>query len=260
MTHKEISRRRFLKTTGAVTIAASVGAPHILSAATVDPSDAPFVDIKQLVASLGNTIIPTAEGDPGYKTLESYGITDEVLKALPLDQQDCNVFNAAPTDFFNGKSFLDLTEEQRTEFLQMVVDDFPPGAFAGALAAGPGVFVQAVEEAKPNGSGQLIQKLDANTIKTVQNIFRLTRSRVFSVFYQNFPENHVARDANNFPILPPGDLHQIINPNTKQLVTGWDIANFPGPLSWEEEEARRNQWKKIHWHDERLQISAGKLS
>ena len=39
---------------------------------------------------------------------------------------------------------------------------------------------------------------------------------------------------------------RIVNPNTQQLVTGWDVAGFPGPLSWDEE-TRRAKWKKIRW-------------
>jgi hypothetical protein len=33
------------------------------------------------------------------------------------------------------------------------------------------------------------------------------------------------------------------------LVTGWDIAGFAGPLSWEEEEERRAKYKKINWEE-----------
>jgi hypothetical protein len=51
------------------------------------------------------------------------------------------------------------------------------------------------------------------------------------------------------PLLKPGDLHQITNPNTKQLVTAWDQIGFVGSLTWEEEERRRNFVKKFHWHE-----------
>jgi hypothetical protein len=30
-------------------------------------------------------------------------------------------------------------------------------------------------------------------------------------------------------------------------VTGWDVAGFRGPLTWEEEERRRAYYKKIDW-------------
>ncbi|MBI4463424.1 MAG: GMC family oxidoreductase, partial [Acidobacteria bacterium] len=42
------------------------------------------------------------------------------------------------------------------------------------------------------------------------------------------------------------DTHQITNPNTKQLVTGWDVAGFKGPMEWEEEEQRRAMMKKAY--------------
>jgi len=32
-------------------------------------------------------------------------------------------------------------------------------------------------------------------------------------------------------------------------VTGWDIAGYRGPLTWEQEEKRRAEVQKIHWHD-----------
>jgi hypothetical protein len=251
MIKKRISRRNFLKTTGVATIGVGMALPQVLSGKAANLSDAPDVDKKQLVAALGDTIIPTAQGDPGYKTLEPYGISQEVLKGMAVSQPDWNTFNAAAGEFFSGKTFLDLGEEERTAFLQMIVDSSPSGSLAGAVESGPGVFALAADEtAKPAGSGPLAAKLDPSVIQTVRKVFRFARAQVFKVYYQNFPENHVARDKNNFPILPPGDQHQIINPNTKELVTGWDIANFPGPLSWEEEEARRAKWMKIHWHND----------
>ena len=41
----------------------------------------------------------------------------------------------------------------------------------------------------------------------------------------------------------------VINPNSTKLVTGWDVAGFTGPWSWEEEEARRTYIKTIAWVD-----------
>jgi len=32
-------------------------------------------------------------------------------------------------------------------------------------------------------------------------------------------------------------------------VTGWDIANHRGPLTWEQEDKQRAKVQKIHWHD-----------
>lgn len=247
---ERISRREFLKSmgAGAGAIGVSVALPRVLSAASVDLSNAPAADKKQLIAALGDIIVPTAQDDPGYKSLEQYGITDEVLKGLQgISQQDCNVFNAAAGEFYNGKGFLDLNEEQRTEFVHRVVDSTPKGSYVGGLKYGAELEVQ---EATPAAAAALAAKFDAGVVQTLQKVFRFTRSRVFLVYYQNFPENHIARDKNKIPILPPGDQHQIINPNTKELVTGWDVANFPGPLSWQEEESRRAKWMKIHWHND----------
>ena len=248
MSQKRISRRQFIQSTGAATLGAGMVLPQVLSA-KVELTNSPEVDKKQLVSALADTIIPTAEGDPGYRTLEPYGITDEVLKGLAFSQQDWNVFNAAASEFFNGKPFLSLSEEQRAQFLQMVVDSSPPGLLGATGEYSPGVFSVAVETpANPVTGGPLAAKLDTGAIQTVQKVFRFTRIQIFKVYYQNFPENRVTRDEDRIPSRPPGDQHQIINPNTKELFTGWDAANFPGPLSWEEEEARRAKWMKIHWH------------
>ena len=32
-------------------------------------------------------------------------------------------------------------------------------------------------------------------------------------------------------------------------LTGWDIADYRGPLTWEQEEKQRAEVQKIHWHD-----------
>src|SRR5581483_3845908 len=217
---------------GASALGASI-LPKTILAAGSDLNNAPVVDKKRLVAALGDAIIPTAPGYPGYQRLEQYGITDEVLKALPgVTQQDLNVFNAATAEFFGGKSFLELDSNQREDFLNMIVASFPPDTFGSAGGGGA-------------SSAQLAAKLDANAVKTLQNVFRAVRTRVLQVFFRNFPEDKIGRDNNGLPLLPPGDLHQIVNPNTKQLVTGWDIAGFPGPLSWEEEQERRARWMKI---------------
>jgi hypothetical protein len=236
MQKTNLSRRRFLKQTSAGAVAATMLSKSLV-AGTTDFTNAPAVDKKRLVAALADTIIPTADGYPGYRHLEQYGITDEVLKSLQgVSQQDWNTFNAAAGEFFNGKSFLDLTEDERTNFLSFIVDSFPPETFGTGFG-----------EPSKNTTGQLAAKLDAKVVKTLQNVFRLTRTQVLLTFYKNFPENRVPRDKNGLPLLPPGDQHQIINPNTPELVTGWDVAGFPGPLSWEEEEARRAKWMKIRW-------------
>ena len=238
MEKKNLSRREFLKTTGAGAVGAGILSQSLL-ATTADLSQAPEVDRKQLVAALADTLIPTADGYPGYKRLEQYGITDEVLKALTIGQADWNLFNAAAGEFFNGKAFLNLAENERAEFLNLIVASLPPGTYGD----GP-------PKISPAHAGGLASKLDPAAIEKLQGVFRITRTRVFTVFYHNFPEDRLKRDKNKLPLLAAGDLHQIVNPNTKGLVTGWDIAGFPGPLSWEEEEERRAKWMKIRWSND----------
>lgn len=234
-----MSRRRFLKQTGASAVGVTILSKSLL-AKTADLTNAPAVDRKRLLAALADTIVPTADGYPGYRHLEQYGIADEVLQGLQgISQQDWNIFNASAAEFSNGKSFLELSEEERTKFVSMIVDSFPPETFGSGFG-----------EPDKKTAGELAAKLDANVVKTLQNIFRFTRTQVLLTFYKNFPENRVPRDKNGLPLLPPGDQHQIINPNTPELVTGWDVAGFPGPLSWEEEEARRAKWMKIRWFND----------
>jgi choline dehydrogenase-like flavoprotein len=52
-------------------------------------------------------------------------------------------------------------------------------------------------------------------------------------------------------VFKPGDTHQAFNPNTKELVTGLDIAGYRGPLEWEEEESQRAVMKAqlLYWQE-----------
>ena len=234
MTLKILSRRWFLKT---VSLASMTfwGAIGRLWPQSSGSEEVPAVELTKLIAALGDTLIPSAPGYLGYRRLEGHGITEEVIRGLQgIDLKEFAVMNAATQGFFNGRLFVDLNEQQRTRFLQMVADSFPAGAFGA-----PAVSLAA---------GSLTDALSSETIETVQKLFRLVRIRVLTVFYQNFPENKIRRDANRIPVLPSDDQHQILNPNSSELVTGWDVANFPGPLSWTEEEERRARWMKIHWH------------
>ena len=58
------------------------------------------------------------------------------------------------------------------------------------------------------------------------------------------------RDQNDIPLLRSGDTHQITNPNSDRLITGWDISRFEGPLTWDEEVQRRTRFQKIDWHND----------
>ena len=208
----DFSRRDFLK---AATVTAATAA---VAGSTTPLLAAPPVSRQEVVAAIGDTIIPSDPGDPGYKDLEPHKITEEVLKALPgVSDADWELFNEAAKSKFGGKTFLELAEPQRAQYLQQIVD------------------------------GSAVS--DSKQMDTLKRVFRNTRRRIVTLYYSNFPENQWPRDKNGMPILKQGDLHQITNPNTKALVTGWDQSGFFGPLTWEEEERRRNLMKKIHWHE-----------
>jgi choline dehydrogenase-like flavoprotein len=176
---------------------------------------------KQVVAALGSVFIPSAPGDPGYKELESHGITDYVIQKLSVADA-VDAFNTASKQFFDGKPFLDLDEKQREQYLALIVD--------GSKIADQGQRTQ------------------------LQTFYRGVRSRILTVYYKNYPFHEVKRNALGEPILQPRDMHQITNPNIwkdKKLVTGWDIAGYKGPLTWEEEEQLRAKAKKTvdYWYE-----------
>jgi hypothetical protein len=212
MEKKDVSRRDFLKTTGM----GAAAIPATLVGVSTQVQGQAAVDRSAVIAALGDTIIPSDPGDPGYRTLEPYNITAEVMKGLSgLSDDSLAAFNNSAASFFSGKTFLELSESQRADYLNLIID-------------GSRITDQSLK-------GQL------------QSVYRLTRIRVLVVYYQNYPEHRLPRDANDVPILPPGDTHQITNPNTERVVTGWDVAGFRGPLTWEEEERRRAYYKKIDW-------------
>ncbi len=210
---QRMSRREFVKeTVVATTLVAGIpkGSLGALSGGPLDVN-------KQVVGALGAVFIPSASGDPGYKELESHGITDYVLQSLPLD--NAATFNAVAQQFFAGKSFLDLDEKQRMEYAGIVAD----------------------------GS-----KITDDTQRAqLQAFYRGARSRILTVFYKNYPQQAAARDAAGVPIVKAGNTHQYTNPNTKELVTGWDIAGFKGPPDWNEEEQLRAKAKKElpYWYE-----------
>lgn len=214
MSKKKISRRAFLKQSAAGSLVVTAVTPGLVHASNQVAK--PVIDRHAIFAALGDTLIPTGPGDPGYKSLEPYKITIEVMKGLEaISEADLEAFDKGCSIFFDGRTFLQLAEAQRAEYLGLIIDG--------------------------------TQFTDTVQLRTLQRVYRQVRGRVFTVFYRNYPENVIPRDRRGVPILRPGDPHQITNPNTKELVTGWDIAGFDGPLSWEEEEARRTYFKQITW-------------
>ena len=208
--NKGTSRRHFLKKTALGSAAWASTAPQVHAQDTADRLE--------VLAALGDTLIPSEEGKPGFKNLQPYGITAEVNKSLTALQDELfSTFNQASAGFFKGRTFIELNEDERARFLRKVI------------------------------SGEEFR--DRNLHQKVRRLYRLVRISTFRVFYSNFPEGRIARDIHGIPILKPGELHQITSPNTPDRVTGWDIANYRGPLTWEQEQKQRAEVQKIHWHD-----------
>ncbi len=207
MSKKKVSRRDFLKKTGSGATGTAVALASIRTAKAAPA--ALDVDPAAVVAALGDVLIPSDPGDPGYKTLEPYNITAEVMKDFPVSDEELVLLNSQAGELFAGKTFMQLKESERESYFDSV--------FSGER-------------------GEELQR-------TLLGI----RRRVFQVFYKNYPEHALPRDHQGVPILPPGDTHQITNPNTQGLSTGWDVSGFMGPLTWEEEQRRRSIVEKIDW-------------
>jgi len=203
MRKDKVTRRDFLKKTGT----GATGAAALVSLSQEQAQGADL-DRTGLVSAMGDTLIPTDPGEPGYRTLEPYNITAEVLKGLRVSDEDLAEFDEGARAKY-GRGFVELEEWERGEYFESVAE----------------------------GGGKL------------EGVLMDVRRQVFTVYYGNYPEHAMARDNTGAPILAPGDQHQITNPNTKQLVTGWDVAGFMGPLSWEEEERRREIVKRIDWRE-----------
>ena len=208
-TGRRAGRREFFKKA-----ATGIGAfmlPVTVVEAAVD------VDRLRILAALGETIIPSKPGDSGYLELEPYDITLAVNKVLvSLTDQMFVHFNQASREFFEGRTFVELSEEERAEFLKTVID----GSKFADKASG----------------------------RTAKRVYRLVRVAVLNVFYSNFPQHTVRRDAEGIPILREREEHQVTNPNTNDVTTGWDIAGYRGPLTWEQENDLRAYVQKNHWH------------
>jgi hypothetical protein len=212
MKKDRVSRRDFLKTTGAGSVAIASVTPAVSQSAKAS------VNRHAMFAALGDTLIPSDPDDPGYQILEPYNITAEVMKGLTaLKDEDLALFNSSAAPFFAGKTFLQLVESQRADYLRLIID-----------------------------GNRISDKL---VLAKLRSIYRISRLRVMTVYYQNYPEHRIPRDSNDVPILPAGDTHQITNPDSTRLMTGWDRAGYHGPLTWEEEERRRAWIKKLDWKE-----------
>ncbi len=80
MEKRKVTRREFIKKTGAGSAAIWAMAPCFsLGHASIQESR---LDRGAVFAALGDTLIPTDPGDPGYRSLEPYKITEEVMRGL----------------------------------------------------------------------------------------------------------------------------------------------------------------------------------
>jgi hypothetical protein len=223
---KNVSRRVFVKQTAVGTAAVAGATSEVLTAFAAQSDDLPH----QIVAALGDLFIPSASGDPGYKDLEPFGITEYVIRGLPVGgragsgegeapAEVVRDFNDLATQFFRGKTFLELTWDQRAQYLEKII--------AGS------------------------EITDVKRREQLQGFYRLARLRILTVYYLNYPEHEVKRNDQGEIIRAKDDPHQITNPNTKRIVTGWDTAGYKGPLGWEEEEQQRARMKKMHpyWYE-----------
>ena len=209
--NKHTSRRHFLKKTALGSVALTSPVQTAQTAMTADRL--------QVLAALGDTLIPSAPEKTGFRSLEPHGITAETNKGLrALEDELFDEFNQAAGVFFQDRSFLELGEQERAQFLRKVIDG---EEFA-----------------------------DKTLHRRVRRLYRLARIAVFRVFYSNFPDHKILRNTRGVPVLKPGDLHQITVPDTPDLTTGWDIAGYRGPLTWEQEEQKRAEMGRIHWHDD----------
>lgn len=219
MSKKEkVSRRNFIKKGSIGTLAVAVAPIGSVSAQSKAKLPSGY-DRRLVFAKLGDTLIPSAPGDPGYRTLEPYNITAEIMKGLgSMSDQDLALFNSQSAEFFGGKTFVELSESKRADYLNLIADG--------------------VRITDPQVQGKL------------QSVYSLVRIRVLVIYYQNYPQHMIPRDEEGVPILSADNTHQITNPNHPGLVTGWDIAGWKGPMTWKEEEERRAHFKKVQWKED----------
>lgn len=238
---KGVSRRDFIRTSataGTVTIAGMAGVkaigaePETSTRANVQGAKPdsgtpgqgsareqtfPRVNRQAILFAIGDTLIPSAPGDPGYKDLEWYGITEEINRRLDeFPDADLEFFNKSSAGPF-GNHFTQLPPTRRADYFNQILQ-------AGGF------------------NDEALQK-------KLKEVYSHVREIVFTVYYQNFPEDHWPHDANRVPLPGPDADRQITNPSTAGIVTGWDQAGYAGPLTWAEEERRRNYFKKIRWQE-----------
>src|SRR6185295_8479976 len=125
--------------------------------------------------------------------------------------------NESAKEHFGGKRFLDLDAKQREEYLHTIMDEH--------------------------------KITDAALRKDLMGFYRAARSRIMTVYYQNYPESAPKHKPNGEVVFAPGDTNQSTpNPNTTKVVTGWDVAGYAGPVNGPEETQLREMMKKQLLH------------
>jgi hypothetical protein len=166
-----------------------------------------------IIAALGDVIIPTDGPEyPGYRRLEAHGISNRVL---------------------NQVRFLDHVTPADLALFNESAAKVTGKSFLESDATGRVAYLESLPGSS-EGPGKVL---------------KLARERILTVFYRNFPYDTVERDEHDVPI--PNKPHEIFDYKKGDLVTGWDIAGYRGPLTWEEEEQRRNRFQKILWQEEK---------
>lgn len=201
------TRRKVLKSAGAFVGTLVVGRVFVSAAGG---AEAPTRS--EIISAIGCTLLPANGERGGYQLLEGHGINEEVSNKLrAIRDEDLLAFNSGAAAAVGEKDFVKQDEQKRAAYLKTIVSK---------------------------------NLADPKIAAVSERVYRAARVAVFTTYYQNFPEV-ITRDASGQPMTIAGDTHQILNPNTKKLWTGWDQAGFSGTWRWPEEEARRKELRRI---------------
>ena len=104
---EKVSRRKFIQHGSVGTAAVAVSSIGPTEGQARRPLPAKY-DRTLVFAKLGDILIPSSPGDPGYRTLEPYNITAEIMKGLSsLPDEDLALFNSESAAVFGGKTFVE---------------------------------------------------------------------------------------------------------------------------------------------------------
>ena len=162
-------RRKFLKQAGLGTAAIAAAGSLLPQAPLGQEVQAAGMSNRQaIVFLLGDTLIPSEPDDPGYRDMEWYGITEEVMKGLgDISDEDFETFNRESKSLFEENSFLDLDEDQRAEYLNLIIDG---GRFAEQLL---GKLQSVYRKAGPESSRFFIETFRSSPCRETSMTFPL---------------------------------------------------------------------------------------